>query len=53
MMFPYHVEQQIKKQPELVNNDPYNEGWMVKMEVNDPSEVEKLMSAEDYSQMVG
>src|SRR5687767_8352901 len=36
----------LEKQPELVNNDPYNEGWMVKVEVNDPAEVEKLMSAE-------
>jgi len=43
----------LEKQPELVNNDPYNEGWMVKVEVTDPSSVEKLMSSEEYSQMVG
>ena len=43
----------LEKQPELVNNDPYNEGWMVKVEVNDPAEVQKLMSADEYSQMVG
>lgn len=43
----------LEKQPELVNNDPYNQGWMVKMQVNDPAEVEKLMSAEEYQQMVG
>jgi glycine cleavage system H protein len=43
----------LEKQPELVNNDPYNEGWMVKVEVSNPSDVEKLMSAEDYGQLVG
>lgn len=43
----------LEKQPELVNNDPYNEGWMVKVEVSDTSAVEKLMSADQYSQMVG
>ncbi len=43
----------LEKQPELVNNDPYNEGWMVKVEVSDPSAVDKLMSSEEYSQMVG
>lgn len=43
----------LEKQPELVNNDPYNEGWMVKVEVTNPADVEKLMSAEDYGQMVG
>ncbi len=43
----------LEKQPELVNNDPYNEGWMVKVEVADAASVEKLMSAEEYGQMVG
>jgi glycine cleavage system H protein len=43
----------LEKQPELVNNDPYNEGWMVKVEVADVASVEKLMSAEEYGQMVG
>jgi glycine cleavage system H protein len=47
------VNSTLEKQPELVNNDPYNEGWMVKVEVKDPADVENLMSAEDYGQMVG
>lgn len=47
------VNPALEKQPELVNNDPYNEGWMVKVEVSNPSEVEQLMSAEDYGKMVG
>jgi glycine cleavage system H protein len=43
----------LEKQPELVNNDPYNGGWMVKVEVNNAADVEKLMTAEAYGEMVG
>jgi glycine cleavage system H protein len=47
------VNATLEKQPELVNNDPYKEGWMVKVEVSNPADVEKLMSSEEYGQMVG
>jgi glycine cleavage system H protein len=47
------VNATLEKQPELVNNDPYKEGWMVRVEVSNPADVEKLMSAEEYGQMVG
>jgi glycine cleavage system H protein len=40
-------------QPELVNSDPYGDGWMVKMTVTDASAVEKLMNAEAYAASVG
>jgi glycine cleavage system H protein len=43
----------LDSQPELVNQDPYGEGWMVKMTVSDPSEIERLMDAEAYQQLVG
>jgi glycine cleavage system H protein len=43
----------LEKQPELVNNDPYNGGWMVKVEVSNPGDVEQLLSAEEYEKMVG
>ena len=39
--------------PELVNSDPYGEGWMVKMTVDNPADIEKLMSAEAYMNLVG
>jgi glycine cleavage system H protein len=39
--------------PESVNNDPYGEGWIIRMKVSDPSEAEGLMSAEDYKKFVG
>ena len=39
--------------PELVNNDPYGEGWMVKMTVNNPADVAALMDAASYQALVG
>ncbi len=43
----------LENQPELVNTDPYGDGWMVKMTVTDAADVEKLMNAEAYSASVG
>jgi len=42
------VNQQLTENPELVNKDPYDQGWMIEIELSDPSEAEKLMTAEDY-----
>ena len=39
--------------PESVNSDPYGEGWMIKMNVDNPAEVDKLMDAAAYEAMVG
>ena len=39
--------------PELVNQDPYGEGWMVKMTVNNPADVEALMDAAAYEKIAG
>ncbi len=47
------VNSALNNQPELVNTDPYGEGWMVKMEVANTADVDALMSAEAYSAMVG
>lgn len=38
--------------PELVNNDPYGQGWMVKIKVNNPADVEALPDAKAYEAMV-
>jgi glycine cleavage system H protein len=43
----------LEKQPELVNTDPYGDGWMIKMEVSNIEEVAALMSSEAYSSLVG
>lgn len=42
------VNEALEAQPELVNNDPYGEGWMIKISVNDPSELDKLLDAAGY-----
>ena len=39
--------------PELVNNDPYGEGWMIKIKVDNPADVSALMEAKAYEEMVG
>ncbi|MDA0784328.1 MAG: glycine cleavage system protein GcvH [Bacteroidetes bacterium] len=39
--------------PESVNSDPYGDGWMVKVKMSSPSEVDGLMSHADYVAMVG
>jgi glycine cleavage system H protein len=38
----------LNDQPELVNNDPYGEGWMIKITVNDPAELDNLLDAAGY-----
>ena len=43
----------LEKQPELVNTDPYGAGWMVKITVDNPADVDSLLSAEDYEKLVG
>jgi glycine cleavage system H protein len=39
--------------PALVNTDPYNQGWMIKVKASSPDEVSKLLSAEDYEKEIG
>ena len=39
--------------PELINTDPYGEGWIVKLSVSELSEVESLLSAEAYAALIG
>ncbi|REJ83043.1 MAG: glycine cleavage system protein GcvH [Bacteroidetes bacterium] len=43
----------LEKNPETVNRDPYNEGWMIRVKMSDASQVNDLMSAADYRAMVG
>jgi glycine cleavage system H protein len=42
------VNEELFNRPELVNNDPYGQGWMLLVEVGDPSQLETLMTAEQY-----
>ena len=43
----------LESQPELVNSDPYGNGWMIKMTVDNVTAVEALLSAENYTALVG
>jgi glycine cleavage system H protein len=39
--------------PDAVNRDPYGEGWIIRVEMSDPAQVDGLMSAEEYKALVG
>lgn len=47
------VNEIINDQPELVNNDPYGEGWMIKISIANPAELETLLDAEAYQALIG
>lgn len=47
------VNEDLEEQPELVNKDPYGGGWMIKLEFSDPSEMSKLLSADEYTALIG
>ena len=47
------INEALVNQPELVNSDPYGDGWMIKMTVNSPADVEALMNSEAYAALVG
>jgi glycine cleavage system H protein len=43
----------LEDEPEVVNSDPYDAGWMIKVKCSDLSQVEGLMSADDYKSLIG
>lgn len=47
------VNPNLNANPELVNNDPYGEGWMVRMKIKDIADVDTLLTAEAYKNLVG
>ncbi len=46
------VNPMLESEPEKVNTDPYGDGWMIKMKVDNPDDVNKLMDAEAYQKVV-
>ena len=46
------VNPKLEDNPELVNSDPYGEGWMIKVKMTNPSEVGKLLDAEAYKALI-
>jgi len=47
------VNQALKDKPELINTDPYGEGWMIKIEIADMNEVNELMDSAAYTKHLG
>ena len=47
------VNERLDKEPALVNNDPYGDGWMIKLRVADGAELAELLDADAYEQKVG
>ena len=46
------VNEALAEKPELVNTDPYGDGWMVKVRMSDASEVDELMAADEYEEYI-
>ncbi len=47
------VNEELDADPALVNSDPYGEGWMIRLHVEDPSQLDSLLSAEAYAKLIG
>lgn len=43
----------LEDEPEKVNNDPYGDGWMIKVKCSDLSQLDNLLSAQDYKELIG
>ena len=47
------LNEDLETSPEDVNNDPYNKGWMIKMKVSNPGDLDNLLSSDDYKKLIG
>lgn len=45
--------EELETTPENVNSDAYGSGWMIKVKISNPAEVEELLSSEDYAALIG
>jgi glycine cleavage system H protein len=43
----------LEDNPELINDDPYGEGWIIKMKISDQGELTDLLSADAYKELIG
>jgi len=46
------INSKIEDEPELVNNDPYGEGWLIKISIADSSELDELLTPEQYNDLI-
>ena len=47
------VNQKIEDSPEIINEDPYGDGWIIKMEIDDDNELNDLLDADSYAKLIG
>lgn len=47
------MNENLEDNPELINDDPYGDGWIIKMKISDISELASLLSADDYKDLIG
>jgi glycine cleavage system H protein len=43
----------LESNPEIVNSDPYGEGWMIKIKISNSAEIDSLLSSESYKELIG
>ena len=46
------INSNIESTPEIVNEDPYDKGWIIKIEISENGDIENLLSADDYRKMI-
>ena len=46
------VNEKIENEPELINSDPYNDGWLIKMTISNPDELNEILKPEDYKKII-
>lgn len=47
------LNEDLETSPEDVNNDPYDKGWMIKMKVSNPGDLDNLLSSDEYKKLIG
>ncbi len=47
------MNENLEDNPELINDDPYGEGWIIKMKINDSNELSDLLGADEYKELIG
>ena len=47
------INQSLEDAPEIVNKDPYGDGWMIKIRIEDSAQIDNLLDAKDYKELIG
>ena len=47
------VNEKVIADPSIINQDPYDQGWILRIHINDPNQIESLLSAENYDASIG